>query len=523
MIKLYKLMRPYRYFIGFSLVLLLACIIRLAYFPSIPAGFNQDEAALGYDSYSLLHYGVDRNGYAFPVYPVSWGAGQGPFYLYFCIPFIALFGNTVFAFRIGNALLGIVAVICFYIMLKQSMAKRYALFGMLLLAIVPWHVFLSRWALDANPLPSLFIIFLCFLFCGIKQGKSRYYILSVVFLTFCIYCYGAAWVVIPLFLLLTMPYLLYHKKINWKTLILCIALFIVLCIPMFLFLLVNYAGFPEIRASFFSVPKLTVMRNESVFRTFETGLSDLTSGIKDYILMVFWQKPDFPWNSVEGFGVLYPISLPFILGGLGCTIWIVKLKQFCFEYIYLVLFIAASVLGILIQPNINRGHIIFVPIICFMVISVKYASRCRKWITILCFAAYLVCFCIFSRYYLQDYNKEISQSFYESFDEALKYTTNHSGDAQKIYVTPDVNGGYLLVLYFTGYSPLDFANTVEYYDKNAEFRQALSFGQYIFQIPEEIKTDASYIVPINDVAMFDENYFKITKFKNYASIIPSKK
>lgn len=42
-------------------------LVRMAAFGSAPAGFNQDEAFAGYETWSLLTYGVD-----------SWGSIPGP-------------------------------------------------------------------------------------------------------------------------------------------------------------------------------------------------------------------------------------------------------------------------------------------------------------------------------------------------------------------------------------------------------------------------------------------------------------
>lgn len=50
-------------------------LVRMAAFGSAPAGFNQDEAFAGYETWSLLTYGVDSWGYPWPCYFVSWGVG----------------------------------------------------------------------------------------------------------------------------------------------------------------------------------------------------------------------------------------------------------------------------------------------------------------------------------------------------------------------------------------------------------------------------------------------------------------
>ena len=57
-------------------ILLMGALLRFLCLGSFPPGLNQDEASIGYDAWSLLHYGVDRCGSAWPVLLVSWGSGQ---------------------------------------------------------------------------------------------------------------------------------------------------------------------------------------------------------------------------------------------------------------------------------------------------------------------------------------------------------------------------------------------------------------------------------------------------------------
>ncbi|MBR2279774.1 MAG: hypothetical protein IJ903_02445 [Ruminococcus sp.] len=75
--------------------MLLAATVRLVLFGSHPAGLNQDEASIGYEAWSVLHYGIDRNGLSVPVHFIAWGSGQNALYAYLLMPFIALFGLNV--------------------------------------------------------------------------------------------------------------------------------------------------------------------------------------------------------------------------------------------------------------------------------------------------------------------------------------------------------------------------------------------------------------------------------------------
>lgn len=160
----------YQYYIAGALILI-GVLLRFYRLGSLPAGLNQDEASMGYDAFALANYGVDRNGYHFPVYPVAWGAGHGPLYVYFSSIFIKLFGLSVFSYRFGMALLGGGTLVLFFFLLKRLSSAKAALTGLFLLAISPWHILLSRWGLDSNPVP-FFVLLAVFLYV-LAIGKAK--------------------------------------------------------------------------------------------------------------------------------------------------------------------------------------------------------------------------------------------------------------------------------------------------------------------------------------------------------------
>ena len=75
-----------------TLILYIAFIIgfasRLMLIEKFPNALNVDEASSGYEAYSILNYGIDRNGNFLPVFLESWGSGQNALYTYILIPFV---------------------------------------------------------------------------------------------------------------------------------------------------------------------------------------------------------------------------------------------------------------------------------------------------------------------------------------------------------------------------------------------------------------------------------------------------
>src|SRR5690242_17248270 len=97
------------------LILLIASVLRLYSLSSIPGSLNQDEAALGYNAYSLVTTGADEHGKFLPFTLQSFGDGKLPVYSYITIPSILLFGLNEFSTRLPSALSGIISVFLVYL------------------------------------------------------------------------------------------------------------------------------------------------------------------------------------------------------------------------------------------------------------------------------------------------------------------------------------------------------------------------------------------------------------------------
>ena len=100
-------------------ILILAAVFRLAFLADFPAGLNADEAALGYNAYSLMLTGRDEHGHPWPVNLESFGDYKPALYAYILIPFIKVMGLTELAVRLPSALAGIFSVLLIYLLTKE--------------------------------------------------------------------------------------------------------------------------------------------------------------------------------------------------------------------------------------------------------------------------------------------------------------------------------------------------------------------------------------------------------------------
>jgi hypothetical protein len=78
---------------------------------SSPPGLYADEASIGYNAWTIAHYGVDEHGAVFPLYFQAFGEWKNPVYIYLLAPCVWLFGLSPAVIRLPAALLGVVTMI----------------------------------------------------------------------------------------------------------------------------------------------------------------------------------------------------------------------------------------------------------------------------------------------------------------------------------------------------------------------------------------------------------------------------
>lgn len=132
------------------LIILLAFALRFYRLDSYPA-LNADEAAIGYNAYSLIRTGLDEHGNPWPIHFQSFNDYKPGLYFYIVIPFVRFLGLSEWAVRIPGALLGVLTVLVIYLLVKELFkSEKLALLSSLFLAISPWHIHFSRGGWEVN-------------------------------------------------------------------------------------------------------------------------------------------------------------------------------------------------------------------------------------------------------------------------------------------------------------------------------------------------------------------------------------
>src|SRR3989344_3591978 len=105
-------------------ILVLAAVLRLWQLGEYPIHLTNDEAAIGYNAYSILKTGRDEHGELLPIVFKSFGDWKPGLYIYTTVPSVFLFGLTEFAVRLPSALAGILAVYLVYLLTSKLFNKK---------------------------------------------------------------------------------------------------------------------------------------------------------------------------------------------------------------------------------------------------------------------------------------------------------------------------------------------------------------------------------------------------------------
>lgn len=494
-----------------ALLMLFGFLIRAVYLSSNPAGLNQDEASIGYDAFSLLKYGIDRNNYHFPVYLVSWGSGQNVLYAYLSMPFIAFFGLSTFAIRLPALILGTISLLIFYLLIKELLDVPVALLGLFLMVINPWHIMISRWALESNLLPAFLLLGTYFLVLSFR--KPYFFIISSIVFGISLYSYALSYIVVPIYLFVTYTYMLALKKFKLKPFLIGIFFTFILAMPLFLLILINNKLISEISTPYFSIPLMPGYRGN------ELSINNIFQNLSTFINIFALQSDLSIWNSIPQYGIYYIFSTPFIILGLffSITTFIRNLynKVFDSSVVILVWLLSSIFMISLTSTDINRENSIFIPLIYFLTIGIYNVIVNLKKSYIVIFIMYFTCCTSFINYYFKTYPSVISMTFNESLIDAINYASTKTNNT--VDITGDCNMPYIYVLFGERVNTHDFISSVVYSNSSLYYKSVLSFGRYCFGINyNNINSNYVYVIKNSSIEIFLKKGFAIHKFKNYS-------
>ncbi len=511
-----------KYVLFTGIAFALGIMVRVIFLDLLPGGLNQDEASAGYDAYSIMMYGVDRNGMSYPVHLIAWGSGQNALYSYMMIPFIFALGVNELSLRLPMAVAGCISLYLVYKLLKERFDEKTAFYGLAFIAICPWHIMKSRWGLESNLFPEMVLLGVFLLLEGIRKKNYWFFFISAFVLALSSYSYGTSYFFLFFFIIAALIYLLIKKKIKWYNSLIYLGIVGITCIPIMLFIYINTFDKESISLLWFTIPKLTQNRFQTVTNIFSsTFFKDCYENLINGVSLLFTQNDYLPWNSIPYFGIDYMISIPFAIVGLFYKDQ--EKENRVFINILRIWFTVSILMMCIISPNINRINITFIPVVIFSFLGLKQICSLSKKVEVVMLTTYTLSFAAFLSVYCGEWNNRLKSSFFYSFGDAVKYTETIK-DYDNCYVTTSLNQPYIFVLYYTKYNTNDYISTVEKHNPGASFESIKSFGNYYFYLPSKLEEGNVYILYNGDNKYSKEELsnYKVTHFYYYYVIDATK-
>lgn len=459
-------------------IILFGAILRLSHFPFVPPSLNRDEAALGYNAYSILKTGKDEWGVSYPVVFTSFGDYKLPGFIYTLVPFIAVFGRSELAVRLPSLLAGVMLIPLAYVFVKiLSKNTCFALCSSFVVAISPWAMHYSSIGFEANVALMVFILSIILLITKTKRVWIP--IVGFVLMFVSLMTYNAPLILLPgIFLLLFLS-----KNISFKKLLLVGV--VAICV----FVLILPATKGKGRISLYSDPYIASVRRELrvehaqsivwrvctnpiVYYPSLTAQRFVETFLPHFLVTVGGQNP---WHQIPGGSHFLWIHYALFVFGALALIVSVKKK---FAWIMLGFLIISPLPAMITSdaPHATRSlfTLFLISVIAGYGLSVMYKKV--KLLSYVMVFALMISAGLFSREYVRLFTTVPQGEWNVGMKEAILDAENLRTGDETITIAGNVDFDYAYPLFYTGYLNVVRDDVVE------------SFGHYRFvQLKEQIE------------------------------------
>ncbi len=484
---MFKKLTVHHYLI--AIILILAFILRFYKLNVYPA-FNADEAAIGYNAYSLLQTGLDEHGNSWPIHFQSFNDYKPGLYFYLVLPFVKLLGLNEWAVRIPNAALGVATVYLTYLLIKELKIRNSLEIGnwkleiseiaALFLAISPWHLHFSRGGWEVNT--ATFFMTAGVLFFLKRSRSAIYYLLSTIFFVISLYTYHAARIVTPLIIIGILG--IYHEDIrkNLKIYILSAFLAFVALLPLAKDMLKPEISSRAAGVGLFAdsgpLNRINEQRGEHALwnstqnkifhnKAVNYSLAFLDNWTAHYHgLFLFLSGDDIQRDKVPETGQMYIIDFLWLAVGIW---WMIRNWSKEVRLIIHWLLVAPFAAALTFQsPHALRSENMIIPLVIisgigfyYLLILIKNFIRnkyLRYTIYYLLSTLIILGFLRYEHMYWVHMAKEYPYSSQYGVKELVSYVNENGSQFKNVVVTDRYDQPYILFLFYSKYSPVSFQN-----------------------------------------------------------------
>lgn len=525
------------------IALLLGSILRLYQLGSLPNALTWDEAALGYNAYSIIKTGRDEFGKFMPLVFKSFGDYKPGLYVYLAIPPIAILGLTEFATRLPSALAGILAIYGIFLLTNElftsaSRTKNSATitdnqepitnnlpigsYPALFLALMPWHIHFSRGAWETNVFATLLLFSLYFLLVFIRSGKFLTHSIILALLTFI--TYQAAKLFTPLVLLLLV--LLYWSEFwgQFKP----------------YFSIKKNKAFVTFAFAFFLALTLSSMTGDSANRLKRLSIFGYRPGISKELqaidsnnsftldlfhsqaqlttrlvasrylkhlspTVLFYEGTDVVERGhIPGMGMLLPFDIIWLFLGI---LFLLKFPNMKASLLVVCLLLLSPVPGSLTLSEYStvRSFFLTIPLAIFCGLGVYYSLTKIKPLFVFTSIATVIFFVYFLDLLFIHANFAYAKEFIYGFKEAIQFTNKYPNE--KVIITDVFGQPYIFYLFYSRFDPATYQKINEFQSGGLDVGKVSKVGRVEFHQSglSEVQTQPGTIF-VGTIGNFPENF-----------------
>lgn len=471
----------------------------------VPGCINADEAAFGYNTYSILKTLKDEHGALLPLRLLSFNDMKLPLYSYLSIPAIAVFGLTPFATRLVGNIAGILLIpLVFYLSLELFRNRKAAYVAAFLAAVSPWIYVVSRHAHETG-LSALFIgtsIWMLLRFMRTKHYGSMIFSLGAIFLA--TFSYHSARLFL-LYIVGACTFLLFKnfegtKKIAAKQVGLVLLLLFVLLVP---FLVDKQYGTSRVGSLFFTHNAGFQLKLDEYLRENPNRIlhNKGAQAIKEMTYRYLHQiSPEFlaingdanPRFGMEWLSPITPVEYLFLFIGI-FYLFKNRVKN---RFIITSFLLLAPLNNALTWSSysLTRTYVMILPILIIssygFVELFNHVNRQPRFQKLLLYGVVIGGFAFFNisslNLYFNHYFKRAyhTRSWQCGYKELVASVKNTYATTDQYYFTKRHGQPYIYLLYFMQYDPASYHNKAVLSSPDEYgFSQVESFDKFIFEVP----------------------------------------